>query len=95
MPTTSCTALYARLFGSRSHRTVSGADNIWLRICRIQQRHCNMTHVVSIRATHRIATPSIVRRVSAPEAIDRDDDAAREALHLLEQGVVVCRLSWT
>ncbi|MEC8059459.1 MAG: hypothetical protein VX137_04765 [Pseudomonadota bacterium] len=30
-----------------------------------------------------------MRRVSAPEAIDRDDDAAREALHLTEQGVVV------
>ena len=30
-----------------------------------------------------------MRRVSAPEAIDRDDDAAREALQLMEQGVVV------
>ena len=36
-----------------------------------------------------VLQPRAVLRVSAPEAIDRDDDAAREALHLLEQGVVV------
>ena len=36
-----------------------------------------------------VLQPRAVRRVSAPEAIDRDDDAAREALHLTEQGVVV------
>lgn len=36
-----------------------------------------------------VLQPRAVRRVSAPEAIDRDDDAAREALQLMEQGVVV------
>ena len=36
-----------------------------------------------------VLQPRAVRRVSAPEAIDRDDDAAREDLHLMEQGVVV------
>ena len=33
--------------------------------------------------------PRAVRRVSAPEADYRDDDAARGALQLMEQGVVV------
>ena len=36
-----------------------------------------------------VLQPRAVRRVCALEAIDRDDDAAREALHLMEQGVVV------
>ena len=36
-----------------------------------------------------VLQPRAVRRVSALEAIDRDDDAAREALQLMEQGVVV------
>ena len=36
-----------------------------------------------------VLQPRAVRGVSAPEAIDCDDDAAHEALQLMEQGVVV------
>ena len=36
-----------------------------------------------------VLQPRAVRRVCALEAIDRDDDAAREVLQLMEQGVVV------
>ena len=36
-----------------------------------------------------VLQPRAVRRVSAPEAIDRDDDSVRGALQLMEQGVVV------